>query len=92
MHHTHTCAPHPHTTHTTYTGYASSCEAYGGFRYINGYPDRAPVRPNISLGDTLAGMHAAFGVVMALLHRQRAGGGGQVRTWVGVGCVYVKCI
>lgn len=58
-------------------GYASSCEAYGGFRYINGYADRAPVRPNISLGDTLAGLHAAFGVAMALLHRQR-GGGGQV--------------
>ena len=25
----------------------------------------------MSLGDTLAGLHAAFGVVMALLHRQR---------------------
>lgn len=35
------------------------------------------MRPNISLGDTLAGLHAAFGVVMALLHRQR-GGSGQV--------------
>lgn len=63
--------------HNGPTGYASSCEAYGGFRYINGYADRAPVRPNISLGDTLAGLHAAFGVVMALLHRQR-GGQGQV--------------
>ena len=30
---------------------------------------RPPVRPNISLGDTLAGLHAAFGAVMALLHR-----------------------
>jgi hypothetical protein len=40
------------------------------------------VRPNISLGDTLAGLHAAFGAVMALLQRTRAGGGsapGQVR-------------
>lgn len=50
-------------------GYASVCEAYGGFRYINGYPDRAPVRPNMSLGDSLAGLHAAFGTVMALLRR-----------------------
>ncbi len=25
----------------------------------------------MSLGDTLAGLHAAFGIVMALLHRQR---------------------
>jgi hypothetical protein len=52
-------------------GYASVCEAYGGFRHLNGYPDRAPVRPNISLGDSLAGLHAAFGAVMALLHRDR---------------------
>ena len=51
-------------------GYASVCEAYGGFRYLNGYPDRAPVRPNISLGDSLAGLHAAFGAVMALLHQR----------------------
>ncbi|KAK9803728.1 hypothetical protein WJX73_007916 [Symbiochloris irregularis] len=61
-------------------GYASVCEAYSGFRHINGFPDRPPVRPNISLGDSLAGLHAAFGVVMALFHRQRQSGraGGQV--------------
>lgn len=47
-------------------------------RYINGYADRPPVRPNISLGDSLAGLHAAFGAVMALLHRTRSGASGQV--------------
>ncbi len=58
-------------------GYASVCEAFGGFRYINGHPDAegkpagAPVRPNISLGDTLAGLNAAFGTVMALLSRNK---------------------
>lgn len=38
------------------------------------------MRPNISLGDSLSGLHAAFGTVMALLHRTRSGGGtpGQV--------------
>ena len=58
-------------------GYASVCEGAAGFRYLNGYPDRAPVRPNISLGDSLAGLHAAFGAVMALLRRDagRAGSG-----------------
>ena len=50
-------------------------QAYGGIRHLNGYPDRAPVRANISLGDSLAGLHGAFGAVMALLHRQRAGPG-----------------
>ena len=56
------------------------CEAYGGLRHLNGFPGMPPVRPNISLGDSLAGLHAAFGTVMALLHRQRNNnqvGGGQ---------------
>ncbi len=56
------------------------------------HADRAPVRPNISLGDTLAGLHAAFGAVMALLHRSRAGGAapGQVGdAWV---CWPAACV
>ena len=50
-------------------GYASVCEGVGGFRYVTGFPDRPPVRPNLSLGDSLAGLHAAFGTVMALYAR-----------------------
>ena len=60
-------------------GYASVCEGVGGLRYVNGFPDRPPCRPNLSLGDSLAGMHAALGVVMALYNRAgrkgREGGG-----------------
>jgi crotonobetainyl-CoA:carnitine CoA-transferase CaiB-like acyl-CoA transferase len=52
-------------------GYASVCEGFGGFRYVTGFPDRPPVRPNLSLGDSLAGVHAALGVMMALYHRDR---------------------
>ena len=36
------------------------------------------MRPNISLGDSLAGLHAAFGVALALLERLRPDGRGQV--------------
>ena len=50
-------------------GYASVAEGYGGFRYVNGEPDRPPARPNLSLGDTLAGLHSALGILMALYHR-----------------------
>jgi crotonobetainyl-CoA:carnitine CoA-transferase CaiB-like acyl-CoA transferase len=50
-------------------GFASVCEAVGGLRYVNGFPDRPPVRPNLSLGDSLAGMHAVMGVLLALLAR-----------------------
>ncbi|KAG6977255.1 hypothetical protein JG688_00000522 [Phytophthora aleatoria] len=54
-------------------GFASVCEAMGGFRYVNGFPDRPPVRPNLSIGDTIAGIHAALGIVIALLGRERGG-------------------
>ena len=60
-------------------GYASACEGFGGFRYLNGVPGEPPVRMNLSLGDSLAGLHAAFGIVLGLMHRERRqGAGGQV--------------
>ncbi|RLO12688.1 hypothetical protein DYB28_011722, partial [Aphanomyces astaci] len=60
-------------------GFASVCEAFGGFRYVNGFPDRPSARPNLSLGDTMAGLHAALGITMALLGKVRhVGGTGQV--------------
>jgi len=60
-------------------GFASVCEGFGGFRYLNGVPGELPVRPNLSVGDSLAGLHAALGVCMAYIHRQQQGPGhGQV--------------
>ena len=56
-------------------GFASVCEAFGGFRYVNGFPGGPPVRPNISIGDTLAGIHAALGVLLAYIGRQKSGDG-----------------
>jgi len=52
-------------------GFASVCEGIGGLRHLNGFPGEPPVRPNLSLGDSLAGLHAAFGVVLALLSRDK---------------------
>jgi crotonobetainyl-CoA:carnitine CoA-transferase CaiB-like acyl-CoA transferase len=52
-------------------GFASVCEAVGGFRYVNGFADRPPARPNLSLGDTLAGVHAVIGILLALVGRMR---------------------
>jgi len=50
-------------------GFASVCEGLGGLRYVNGFPGEAPVRPNLSTGDTLAGLHTALGIVMACVHK-----------------------
>lgn len=59
-------------------GFASATEGEGGFRYINGFPGQPPVRPNMSIGDSLAGVQAALGVTMALLHRTKTGKGQMV--------------
>lgn len=61
--------------YATRAGFASVCEAMGGLRYLSGYPDRPPVRVGISIGDTLAGLHAALGTMMALHQRERSGQG-----------------
>jgi crotonobetainyl-CoA:carnitine CoA-transferase CaiB-like acyl-CoA transferase len=60
-------------------GFASVSEAMGGIRHINGFPGEAPPRMHISLGDSLAGMFAAQGILSALYWRDACGGGvGQV--------------
>lgn len=59
-------------------GYASVAEARGGLRYLNGYPDQAPPRTGISLGDSLASLYALQGILMALYWRDARGGTGQV--------------
>jgi crotonobetainyl-CoA:carnitine CoA-transferase CaiB-like acyl-CoA transferase len=64
---------------STKPGFASVCEGVGGLRYVNGLPGEAPMRPNLSLGDTMAGLHTALGVVMACLYQARnPGSKGQV--------------
>ncbi|NQY03382.1 MAG: CoA transferase [Halieaceae bacterium] len=56
-------------------GYASVTEGFGGFRYINGEPGKPPVRPNISMGDTLSAIHAALGIALAVIQRSQSGSG-----------------
>ncbi len=59
-------------------GFGNIAEAMGGLRYITGFPDGPPLRIGISIGDELAGMNAAIGVLGALLGRQRDGKGDRV--------------
>lgn len=51
-------------------GFAAVAEAFSGFRNLVGDPDRAPVRVGVSIGDSIAGLYAAFGAVMALYQRE----------------------
>src|SRR6188768_4508204 len=56
-------------------GFGAIGESMGGMRYVTGYPDRAPVRVGISIGDSLAAMFGVIGALMALHHRGRTGRG-----------------
>ncbi len=62
-------------------GFAAVAEAYGGFREMVGEPGRPPSRTGFSIGDSIAGLYAAFGAVMRLFERERsrAARGGEPR-------------
>jgi len=51
-------------------GFAAVAEAVGGMRELVGDPDRPPVRVGVSIGDSIAGIYAAFGTVMSLFQRE----------------------
>lgn len=59
-------------------GFGAIGEAMGGVRYTTGMPDGPPVRTGISLGDSLASLHAALGALASLLRVKSGRGQGQV--------------
>ncbi|OIP10298.1 MAG: formyl-CoA transferase [Betaproteobacteria bacterium CG2_30_68_42] len=59
-------------------GFGAVGESMGGLRYVTGFPDRPPVRLNLSIGDSLAALHGVIGALMALRQREVRGGRGQV--------------
>ncbi|MGA0564503.1 CaiB/BaiF CoA transferase family protein [Ancylobacter sp. VNQ12] len=59
-------------------GFGAVGEAMGGMRFTTGDPDRPPARTGISIGDSLAALHAVMGALMALLAIKSGRGTGQV--------------
>lgn len=59
-------------------GFGVIGEAMAGLRHLSGEPGRPPVRVGVSIGDSLAALHAVIGALMALRHREVQKGGGQV--------------
>ena len=51
-------------------------EALGGIRFLTGYPpeqsDLPPVRTGVSIGDSIAGLYGAIGLLAALLEQREA--------------------
>jgi formyl-CoA transferase len=55
-------------------------QGMGGLMSITGLPGQGPVRVGIAINDTSAGILLAYGIVLALLNRERTGEGQWVHT------------
>src|SRR5947209_10733732 len=61
-------------------GYDQIAQGEGGLMSVTGPGPDDPQRVGVPIGDLLAGMYGAYGVLAALLERQRTGRGQVVRT------------
>ena len=59
-------------------GFGTLAEAMSGFAAITGEPDGPPTLPPFGLADSIAAMAAVSATMMALYHRDKNGGGGQI--------------
>src|SRR6201991_2612677 len=70
-------------------GYDQIAQGEAGLMSLTGPSDREPTRVGVPIGDLLAGMYGAYGVVTALHERARTGRGRVVRTSLLAGIVGV---
>ncbi|MGO4377731.1 CaiB/BaiF CoA transferase family protein [Pseudoduganella sp. RAF53_2] len=59
-------------------GFGAIGEAMGGIRHTTGEEGRVPARVGVSLGDSLASLHAVMGALMSVLRVKTGQGNGQV--------------
>ena len=55
-------------------------QGLSGFMTVNGFPGQGPLRAGLPIADLTAGLMAAYGVVVALVERERSGRGQWVHT------------
>jgi formyl-CoA transferase len=61
-------------------GFDQIAQGMGGLMSITGQPGRGPMRVGIPVADLSAGIFCAFGILVALLERERSGKGQEVAT------------
>ena len=58
------------------SGFAHIAQAFGGLNYLAGFPGETPVLPGtVPLGDYIASLYGAIGIMVALRHRETTGRG-----------------
>ena len=58
------------------SGFAHIAQAFGGLNYLAGFPGETPVLPGtVPLGDYIASLYGAIGIMVALRHREKSGRG-----------------
>ena len=60
-------------------GYGTVAEGYAGWAHVNGFPDREPLLPPISLADLTAAQFAVQAAMFAVYERDVGGGNGDER-------------
>jgi formyl-CoA transferase/CoA:oxalate CoA-transferase len=61
-------------------GFDQTLQGMGGMMSITGEPDGPPMKVGVAIADISGGMFAAFGIMLALLHREKTGKGQWVDT------------
>lgn len=63
-----------------YAGDALTAWAAGGLMYVTGDPEREPLNNGVEVAEYIAGLNLLIGILAALEHRERGGGGQSVET------------
>lgn len=61
-------------------GFDPIAQGMSGLSSVTGWKHTGPVRVGVAIGDSLAGMFAAYGILIALMERKRSGKGQRVET------------
>jgi crotonobetainyl-CoA:carnitine CoA-transferase CaiB-like acyl-CoA transferase len=73
-------------------GYDQIAQGMSGMMSISGFPDGPPTRLGVPLGDLVAGMWGAIGVLSAIVQRQATGLGQQVEANLLGGLIGLLCV